>query len=47
MTWTHLDELEAIEMPDGFVWRPVRRRFDIRAFGANVQRIGLREASGE
>lgn len=36
MTWTHLDELCAIEMPDGFVWRPVRRHFDIKAFGANV-----------
>jgi tetratricopeptide (TPR) repeat protein len=36
MTWTHLDELGAIEMPDGFVWRPVRRHFDIKAFGANV-----------
>jgi quercetin dioxygenase-like cupin family protein len=23
-------------MPDGFVWRPVRRRFGIRAFGTNV-----------
>jgi quercetin dioxygenase-like cupin family protein len=36
MTWTHLDELDAIEMPDGFVWRPVRRHFDIRAFGVNA-----------
>lgn len=36
MTWTHLDRLEAIEMPDGFVWRPVRRHFDIRAFGVNA-----------
>ena len=36
MSWVHLDDLDAIEMPDGFVWRPVRRRFDIRAFGANV-----------
>jgi tetratricopeptide (TPR) repeat protein len=32
----HVDELDRIEMPDGFVWRPVRRRFDIRAFGANA-----------
>jgi tetratricopeptide (TPR) repeat protein len=31
----HIDELERIEMPDGFVWRPIRRRFDIRAFGVN------------
>jgi quercetin dioxygenase-like cupin family protein len=36
MSWTHLDHLDAIEMPDGFVWRPVRRRFGIRAFGVNV-----------
>lgn len=35
-SWAQIDELDAIEMPDGFVWRPVRRRFDIRAFGANV-----------
>jgi tetratricopeptide (TPR) repeat protein len=32
---THFDELEAIELPDGFVWRPIRRRFGIRAFGVN------------
>jgi tetratricopeptide (TPR) repeat protein len=32
----HVDELDAIEMPEGFVWRPVRRRFDIRAFGVNA-----------
>ena len=36
MSWTHIDELDRIEMPDGFVWRPVRRRFDIRAFGVNA-----------
>ena len=36
MSWTHLDELDAIEMPDGFVWRPVRRHFDIQAFGVNA-----------
>jgi quercetin dioxygenase-like cupin family protein len=30
-----LDDLDAIEMPDGFVWRPIRRRFGIRAFGVN------------
>jgi quercetin dioxygenase-like cupin family protein len=36
MSWAHIDELDAIEMPDGFVWRPVRRRFDIRAFGVNA-----------
>ena len=36
MTWLHADDLERIEMDDGFVWRPVRRRFDIRAFGVNA-----------
>jgi tetratricopeptide (TPR) repeat protein len=36
MSWTHVDELDLIEMPDGFVWRPIRRRFDIRAFGVNA-----------
>ena len=36
MSVAHVDELERIEMPDGFVWRPVRRRFDIRAFGVNA-----------
>jgi quercetin dioxygenase-like cupin family protein len=36
LSWTHIDELDAVEMPDGFVWRPVRRRFDIRAFGVNA-----------
>jgi tetratricopeptide (TPR) repeat protein len=32
----HVDDLDRIEMPEGFVWRPVRRRFDIRAFGVNA-----------
>jgi tetratricopeptide (TPR) repeat protein len=32
----HVDELDRIEMPDGFVWRPVRRRFGIEAFGVNA-----------
>jgi len=32
----HVDELDRIELPDGFVWRPIRRRFDIRAFGVNA-----------
>jgi quercetin dioxygenase-like cupin family protein len=32
----HVDELDAIELPDGFVWRPVRRHFGIRAFGVNA-----------
>jgi hypothetical protein len=36
----HIDELDAIEMPEGFVWRPVRRRFDIRAFGTNAYTPG-------
>jgi len=33
---THVDNLERIEMADGFVWRPIRRHFDIRAFGVNA-----------
>ncbi len=36
MSVTHIDELDRIEMPDGFVWRPIRRRFGIRAFGVNA-----------
>jgi tetratricopeptide (TPR) repeat protein len=32
----HLDELDRIELPDGFVWRPVRRRFGISGFGVNA-----------
>jgi tetratricopeptide (TPR) repeat protein len=36
MSVTHVDELDRIEMPDGFVWRPIRRHFDIRAFGVNA-----------
>jgi tetratricopeptide (TPR) repeat protein len=36
MSWAHVDDLDAIEMDDGFVWRPVRRRFGIRAFGVNA-----------
>lgn len=33
----HLDELEELPINDGeFVWRPVRRRFGIEAFGANA-----------
>jgi tetratricopeptide (TPR) repeat protein len=36
MSSAHVDELDRIEMPDGFVWRPIRRRFDIRAFGVNA-----------
>ena len=36
MSVRHVDELDRIEMEDGFVWRPVRRAFDIRAFGVNA-----------
>jgi tetratricopeptide (TPR) repeat protein len=44
MTYSHVDELDRIELNDGFVWRPVRRRFDIRAFGVNAYSPG---ASGQ
>src|SRR5438552_11347229 len=44
MNLTHLDELEAIELQDGFVWRPVRRHFGIQAFGTNAYTPG---ASGQ
>ena len=44
MNLVHLDDLEAIEMTDGFVWRPVRRHFGIRAFGTNAYTPG---ASGQ
>ena len=40
MNLTHIDELDRIEMPDGFVWRPVRRHFGIRAFGTNAYTPG-------
>jgi len=35
---THIDELESfpIEGQEGLTWRPVRRHFDIRAFGVNA-----------
>jgi len=36
MSVAHVDDLAAIDMPDGFVWRPVRRHFGIRAFGVNA-----------
>jgi tetratricopeptide (TPR) repeat protein len=36
MSVSHVDELDAIEMPDGFVWHPIRRHFGIRAFGVNA-----------
>jgi quercetin dioxygenase-like cupin family protein len=44
VTLAHLDELDAIELPDGFTWRPVRRRFGIQAFGVNAYTPG---ASGQ
>ena len=44
MSIAHIDELDAIEMPDGFVWRPIRRHFDIRGFGVNA--YTAREAGG-
>ena len=40
MNLVHLDDLDGIEMPDGFVWRPVRRHFGIRAFGTNAYTPG-------
>jgi tetratricopeptide (TPR) repeat protein len=40
----HLDELDRIELSDGFAWRPIRRRFGIRAFGVNAYTPG---ASGQ
>ncbi len=40
MNLAHIDELDAIEMPDGFVWRPVRKHFGIRAFGTNAYTPG-------
>jgi tetratricopeptide (TPR) repeat protein len=36
VTHVHVDELDRIELPGGFVWRPARRYFDIRAFGVNA-----------
>jgi tetratricopeptide (TPR) repeat protein len=32
----HVDELDRIELDDGFVWRPIRRHFGIQAFGVNA-----------
>jgi tetratricopeptide (TPR) repeat protein len=45
VTVSHVDELERIEMPDGFVWRPIRRRFGIRGFGVNA--YSAREAGAQ
>lgn len=36
MNVAHVDELDRHEMRDGFVWRPVRRHFGIKAFGTNA-----------
>lgn len=40
MNVAHIDELDAIELSDGFVWRPVRRHFGIQAFGVNAYTPG-------
>lgn len=40
MNAVHIDELDRIELPDGFAWRPVRRQFDIQAFGVNAYTPG-------
>jgi tetratricopeptide (TPR) repeat protein len=32
----HIDDLDAIPISHGLVWRPIRRRFDVRAFGVNA-----------
>jgi tetratricopeptide (TPR) repeat protein len=32
----HIDDLDAIPVAEGVVWRPVRRRLGIRAFGTNA-----------
>ena len=45
MRHAHVDELDRIEMPDGFVWRPIRRRFGIQAFGVNA--YTAREPGGQ
>ena len=45
MSWTHIDSLDAIDMPAGFVWRPIRRHFGIRAFGVNA--YTAKEAGGQ
>jgi tetratricopeptide (TPR) repeat protein len=36
----HVDDLDAVEMPEGFVWHPVRRHFGIKAFGTNAYTAG-------
>ena len=42
MNVAHVDELDAIELPEGFVWRPVRRHFGSQAFGVNAYTPGTR-----
>ncbi|HEY7398910.1 MAG TPA: AraC family ligand binding domain-containing protein [Gaiellaceae bacterium] len=32
----HVDELDEIPVSHGLVWHPIRRRFDVRAFGVNA-----------
>jgi tetratricopeptide (TPR) repeat protein len=32
----HVDDLDAIPVAEGVVWRPVRRRLGVRAFGVNA-----------
>ena len=39
MKTAHVDELDRIEMDEGFVWRPVRRRFGIQAFGVFAKTV--------
>lgn len=36
MNVLHVDKLDEIQLDDGFVWRPIRRRFGIQAFGVNA-----------
>jgi tetratricopeptide (TPR) repeat protein len=36
MNHVHVDQLDRVELDEGFVWRPVRRHFDIRGFGVNA-----------
>ena len=45
MSISHIDQLDRIEMADGFVWRPIRRHFDIRGFGVNA--YNAREVGGQ
>jgi tetratricopeptide (TPR) repeat protein len=40
VTHLHVDDLDRIELDDGFEWRPIRRRFGIRAFGVNAYAPG-------